>query len=134
MPGTGKGMRFYPSCKPTSSSVSFTEVGRKHKTCGSETEDLVTACKTTRASCSYWFSLSPEAMGQCRSVCFTRGFSGGISGKEPPASAGGIRDAVSTPGSAGRRHGNPVHYYCLENPMDRGACWASVHRVTKSGI
>ena len=31
-----------------------------------------------------------------------------------------------------RRHGNPVQYSCLENPMDRGAQQASVHRVTKS--
>ena len=54
--------------------------------------------------------------------------------KNPPASAGSIRDAVSIPVSAGRRHGNPLHYYCLENPMDRGACWATIHRVTKSGI
>jgi len=31
-----------------------------------------------------------------------------------------------------RRHGNPLQYSCLENPMDRGAWWATVHRVTKS--
>ena len=29
-------------------------------------------------------------------------------------------------------HGNPLQYYCLENPMDRGAWWATVHGVTKS--
>ena len=28
--------------------------------------------------------------------------------------------------------GNPLQYSCLENPMDRVACWATVHRVTKS--
>jgi len=46
-----------------------------------------------------------------------------------------IRDIGSMPGS-GRSpaggHGNPLQYTCLENPMDRGACWAAVHRVTKS--
>ena len=30
------------------------------------------------------------------------------------------------------RYGNPLQYSCLENPMDRGAWWATVHRVTKS--
>ena len=29
-------------------------------------------------------------------------------------------------------HGNPLQYPCLENPMDRGGCWATVHRVSKS--
>ena len=31
-----------------------------------------------------------------------------------------------------RRHGNPLQYSCLENPMDGGAWWATVHGVTKS--
>ena len=44
--------------------------------------------------------------------------------KSPPASAGDVKDAGSTPGpgrSSGGRHGNPLQYSCLENPMDRGA-------------
>ena len=32
----------------------------------------------------------------------------------------------------GGEHGNPLQYFCLENPMDRGAWWATVHRVAKS--
>ena len=32
----------------------------------------------------------------------------------------------------GGGHGNPLQYSCLENPMDRGAWQAAVHRVTKS--
>ena len=31
-----------------------------------------------------------------------------------------------------RRNGNPLHYSCLENPMDRGAWWATVQGVTKT--
>ena len=31
----------------------------------------------------------------------------------------------------GRGHGNPLQYSCLENPMDRGAWWATVHGLTK---
>ena len=34
--------------------------------------------------------------------------------------------------SPGGRHGNPLQYSSLENPMDRGAWWATVHGVTKS--
>ena len=45
--------------------------------------------------------------------------------KNPPANAGDIHDANSTPGSGrspGGGHGNSLQYSCLENPMDRGAC------------
>ena len=34
--------------------------------------------------------------------------------------------------SSGERHGNPLQYSCLENPMDREAWWATVHRVAES--
>ena len=42
----------------------------------------------------------------------------------PPANAGDIRDMRLISGSGrshGRKHGNPLQYSCLENPMDRGA-------------
>ena len=55
--------------------------------------------------------------------------------KNPPASAGDIRDAGSIPGSGqspGGGHGHPLQFSCLENPMDRGAWRAAVHGVTKS--
>jgi len=48
--------------------------------------------------------------------------------KNLPASAGDVREAGSIPG-LGRcprgRNGNPLQYFCLENPMDRGASWAT---------
>ena len=34
--------------------------------------------------------------------------------------------------SIGEGNGTPLQYSCLENPMDRGAWWASVHEVSKS--
>ena len=34
--------------------------------------------------------------------------------------------------SPGEGHGNPLQYSCLENPIDRGAWWATVHGATKS--
>ena len=33
---------------------------------------------------------------------------------------------------SGGGHGNPLQYSCPENPIDRGAWWATVHRVAKS--
>ena len=55
--------------------------------------------------------------------------------KNPPANAGDLRDGVLISGlgrSPGGGHGNPLQYSCLENPMDRGICWAIIHRVSKS--
>ena len=55
--------------------------------------------------------------------------------KNPPANAGDIRDSGWSSGlgeSPGGGHGNPLQYSCLENPMDRGAWQASIHRVAKS--
>ena len=57
--------------------------------------------------------------------------------KNLPANAGDIRDACSIPGlgrSPGEGNGNPLQYSCLENPMDRGAWWATDCGVTKSQI
>ena len=55
--------------------------------------------------------------------------------KNPPASAGDVRDTGSIPGS-GRPpaggHGNPLQHSGLENPMGRGAWWATVHRFGES--
>ena len=55
--------------------------------------------------------------------------------KNPTANAGDIRDTGSIPGLgriSGGGNGNPIQYSCLENPMDRGAWWAMVHRIAKS--
>ena len=55
--------------------------------------------------------------------------------KSPPANAEDVRDASSVPGlgrSRGGGHGNPFQSSCLENPMERGAWWATVHGVAKS--
>ena len=55
--------------------------------------------------------------------------------KNLSASAADIRGAGSIPGlgrSPGEGNGNPLQYACLENPMDRGAWWATVHEDSKS--
>ena len=59
------------------------------------------------------------------------GFYWWFSGKD----AGEARDMGLIPGlgrSPGGGRGNPLQYSCLENPMDRGAWWATVHKVEKS--
>ena len=65
-----------------------------------------------------------------RSVCI-QGFPGVSVVKTPPPNA---RDAGSAPGlgrSPGGGPGNPLQYSCLENPMDRGACRTTAHRVIR---
>ena len=60
------------------------------------------------------------------------GFPGGSAVKNPPASEG---DMGSIPGwgrAPQKGNGNPLQYSCLENSMDRGVWWATVHRVTQS--
>ena len=55
--------------------------------------------------------------------------------KNVPANAGDVSDMGLILGlgrSPGERHGNPLQHSCLENPMVRGAWWATVHGVAKS--
>ena len=57
--------------------------------------------------------------------------------KNPPANAGDTGDPGSIPGSRrspGVGNGDPLEYSCLENPVNREAWWAMVHRVTESQI
>ena len=61
-----------------------------------------------------------------------QGFPGG---SEVKVSACNMGDLGSIPGSGrspGEGNGNPLQYSCLENPMDGGAWWATVHGVAKS--
>ena len=62
------------------------------------------------------------------------GFPGDSVVKNPSANAGDIGDMGSVPGSgrsSGAGNGNPVQHPCLENPMARGAWWATVHGVAR---
>ena len=55
--------------------------------------------------------------------------------KNLPANTGDLKDTGSIPGwgrSLGGGHGNLLQYSCLENSMDRGAWWTTVHGVTQS--
>ena len=74
-------------------------------------------------------------MDEPKSPLYTVAFQGVLMVKNLPASAGDTGDVGSIPGSRrspGEGHDNPLQYSCLENPMDRGAWWATVLRVAKS--
>ena len=61
-------------------------------------------------------------------------FPGGSAGKESTCNAGNTGDVGSIPGSGrspGGGNGNPLQYSCLENPMDRGAWWATALKVSQ---
>ena len=65
----------------------------------------------------------------------SQGSPGGTGGKELTCQCRRLRDMGSSPGlrrSPGGGHGNPPWVSCLGNSMDRGAWWATVHRVAKS--
>ena len=57
--------------------------------------------------------------------------------KNPPVDAGDVRAMGLIPGSGrspGGGHANPLQYSCLQNPMDRGALWATVHSRKESDM
>ena len=67
-------------------------------------------------------------------LCFQNelGFPHSSVGKESACNAGDLALIPGLGRSPGEGNGNLLHYSCLENPMDRGAWWAAVHRVTQS--
>ena len=60
------------------------------------------------------------------------GFAGGLVVRNPPASAGDMGSIPDLGRSPEEGNGNPLQYSCLENHMDRGAWWATVHGVAES--
>ena len=52
--------------------------------------------------------------------------------KESVCNAGNPGSIPGSGRSLGKGNGNPLQYYCLEDSMDRGGWWATVHRVRKS--
>ena len=95
--------------------------------------DLIfSCCKLFLLNCWVWWYFIVVAisyLGRASQVV--------LAVKNPPANAGDIRNAGLTLGwgrSPGGEHGNPFQCSCLENPMDREAWQATVHRVSKSWI
>ena len=65
------------------------------------------------------------------SLASLRGFPGGSVLKNPPANAIYMGLIPGLGRSPEEENGNPLHYSSLGNPMDRGAQWATVHRITR---
>ena len=63
----------------------------------------------------------------------TWGFPGGSIGKESTCTAGNAASILGAGRSPGIGNGNPLQYFCLGSPMDRGAWWAAVHGITRDG-
>ena len=61
-----------------------------------------------------------------------RAFLGGSDGKESSCNAGNQSSIPGSGRSSGEENGNPPQYSCLENSIDRGAWWATIHEVTNS--
>jgi len=59
-------------------------------------------------------------------------FPGGSDSRESACSVGDLGSIPGLGRSPGEGNGNPFQYSCLENPMDGGACRATVHGVAKS--
>ena len=78
---------------------------------------------------------SLSLVSKAESSLLADSFQGFPGGSEVKASASNVRNPGLIPGSGrspGEGNGNPLQYSCLENPMDRGAWWATVQRVAKS--
>ena len=58
-------------------------------------------------------------------------FPGGSEGRESAYNAGDLGSIPGSGRSPGGGNGNPLQHFCLENPMDRGAWRATIHRVAK---
>ena len=65
-------------------------------------------------------------------MMFYWGFPGGSEVKASTYNAGDLGLIPELGRYPGEGNGNPLQYSCLENPMDGGALWATVHGVTKS--
>ena len=59
------------------------------------------------------------------------GFPGGSAGKESASNAGNPSWIPGLGRSPGKGNGNPLQYSCLENPMDKGTRWDTIHGVAK---
>ena len=74
----------------------------------------------------YIFKVGPTAQSQGPQKCLY------LDGKESACNAGDLGLIPGSERSPGEGNSNPLQYSCLENPMDRKAWQATVHRVTKS--
>ena len=70
----------------------------------------------------------------CHSLPSGWGFPGGSGGELSACNVGNLGSIPGLGRSPGEGNGNPFQYSCLENPVNGGAWWATVHGVAKSRI
>ena len=75
---------------------------------------------------------TPAGPHQALLVLFLEHFPGASDGKESACNAGDLGSIPGLGKSLGEGNNHPLQYSCLENPVDRGHCWAIVHEVAKS--
>ena len=80
---------------------------------------------TTGHGTTDWFQIGKGVRKGCM------GFPGGSEVKAPACSAGDLGSIPGSGRSPGEGNGNPLQYSCLENPMEGGTWWATVHAVSK---
>ena len=116
-----------------------------HENWKTNTKDLDSDSYSELAYSLYWlhynspvFKIQAAAGRNSRRYCSWLGaYQVSLVVKNPLANARDIRNTGSIPGSGrfpGEGHGSPLQYSCLENPMDRGAWWATVQAVAQSWI
>ena len=79
----------------------------------------------------FWVGKIPWRRNRLPTPVFL-GFPGGSDHKESSCNAGDLGPIPGLGRSSGEGNGNPLQYSCLENSMNRGAWWATVHEVAKS--
>ena len=75
----------------------------------------------------------PQKTKDRTTIWSSKGFPGGSAVKNPPGNAGDMGSNTGSGRSPREGNGNPLQYSCLENPMDKGAWWATVHGITTVG-
>ena len=80
----------------------------------------------------FWEDEIMKLPGKWQKAVEQKSFPGGPDSKESSYNGGDLGSIPGSGTSPGEGHGNPLHYSCLENPMERGACQATVHGVAKS--
>ena len=81
---------------------------------------------------AWWKPISTTLQNIPRRWLYTTWDNNGCSGKESAWKAGGPGLILGSGRTPGEGNGNPLQYSCLENPMDGGSWWATVHGVAKS--
>ena len=79
-----------------------------------------------------WHRMTDEVTAALQTSSMTKGFPGGRSGEESICQSKICGFNFGVRKIPWRRAWQPLQYSCLENPMDRGAWWATVHSITKS--